>query len=179
MPDERLFRFLTDYARQLGAFLYGRRTYQLMADFWPTAGQDPSAPEHVGELGPELVPHTPRSPWTSCLVRATSTATSSRARRLLCSTEPSVLEKTTMGFARQTRANCGPTLAGSFMQRGLIDEYRLFVRPIVLGGGKPYFTALDRPISLRLAETRAFPGRKDAADPARFEGSASSRIARP
>ena len=53
---------------------------------------------------------------------------------------------------------CGPTLAATFMQRGLIDEYRLFVRPIVLGGGKPYFTALDRPIALRLAETRAFPG---------------------
>ena len=33
---------------------------------------------------------------------------------------------------------CGPTLAASFLQRGLIDEYRLFVRPIVLGGGKPY-----------------------------------------
>lgn len=53
---------------------------------------------------------------------------------------------------------CGSTLAATFMQRGLIDEYRPFVRPIVLGGGKPYFTALDRPIALRLAETRAFPG---------------------
>jgi dihydrofolate reductase len=44
------------------------------------------------------------------------------------------------------------------MKLGLIDEYRLFVRPIVLGGGKPYLPLLDRPLSVRLAETRTFAG---------------------
>jgi len=68
---------------------------------------------------------------------------------------------------------CGPTLAASFLQRGLIDEYRLFVRPIVLGGGKPYFTALDRPIALRLAETRAFP---DGVVLLRYERARGDRI---
>jgi len=42
------------------------------------------------------------------------------------------------------------------MRLGLIDEYQLFVHPIVLGGGTPYFPALDAPITLRLVETRTF-----------------------
>lgn len=52
----------------------------------------------------------------------------------------------------------GATLAATFMKLGLIDEFRLFVRPIVLGGGKPYFPPLDQALNLRLVETRAFPG---------------------
>jgi dihydrofolate reductase len=50
----------------------------------------------------------------------------------------------------------GPTLASAFMGLGLIDEYRPVVHPIVLGGGTPFFPALDNGISLRLVETRTF-----------------------
>ncbi len=112
MPDEGLFRFHTDYARQLGAFLYGRRTYQLMADFCG----------HNSRLAREDV---------------------------------AVEVARTKQEVQGDLGVCGPTLAATFMQRGLIDEYRLFVRPIVLGGGKPYFTALDRPIALRLVLPRS------------------------
>jgi dihydrofolate reductase len=50
----------------------------------------------------------------------------------------------------------GPTLAASLMQAGLIDEYRLFVHPVILGAGNPYFPALEDRIGLRLLETRTF-----------------------
>lgn len=50
----------------------------------------------------------------------------------------------------------GPHLAATFMQLGLIDEYRLFVQPVILGSGTPFFPALDNPIKLRLVETRTF-----------------------
>jgi dihydrofolate reductase len=45
------------------------------------------------------------------------------------------------------------------MKLGLIDEYRLFVSPVVLGAGTPYFPALDERINLELVETRTFASR--------------------
>jgi dihydrofolate reductase len=53
----------------------------------------------------------------------------------------------------------GAGLASTFAQLGLIDEYRLFVSPVVLGGGTPYFPALEERIDLELVETRTFSDR--------------------
>ena len=50
----------------------------------------------------------------------------------------------------------GPTTASTFMRLGLIDEYRLFVHPVILGAGTPFFPALDDRVALKLLETRTF-----------------------
>ncbi len=50
----------------------------------------------------------------------------------------------------------GPTTAATFMRLGLIDEYRLFVHPVVLGAGTPFFPPLEERIGLKLLETRTF-----------------------
>jgi dihydrofolate reductase len=157
MPDEALFRFHTDSARRLGGFLHGRRTYQQMAGFWDSAGQDPSAPERVGDLGAALVAEFARV-WRSKpkVVFSKTLGSVGPSSRLAREDVAAELARTRQEVQGDLCVG-GPTLAATFMQRGLIDEYRLFVRPIVLGGGKPYFTALDRPVALRLVETRTFP----------------------
>jgi dihydrofolate reductase len=53
----------------------------------------------------------------------------------------------------------GAGLASTFIKLGLVDEYRLFVNPVVLGGGTRYFPALDERINLELVETRTFGSR--------------------
>jgi dihydrofolate reductase len=53
----------------------------------------------------------------------------------------------------------GAGLASTFVKLGLVDEYRLFVSPVILGGGTPYFPALDQKIDLELVETRTFGSR--------------------
>jgi dihydrofolate reductase len=52
----------------------------------------------------------------------------------------------------------GATLAAAAMRAGLIDEYVLVTAPALLGGGTPFFTALDSWVNLNLVETRTFPG---------------------
>jgi dihydrofolate reductase len=50
----------------------------------------------------------------------------------------------------------GPNLAAAFIELGLVDEFGLFVNPVVLGSGTPFFPALHRPLNLALVETRTF-----------------------
>jgi dihydrofolate reductase len=50
----------------------------------------------------------------------------------------------------------GPTTASPLIRLGLIDEYRLFVHPTILGAGTPFFPSLDNRIGLNLLETRTF-----------------------
>ena len=50
----------------------------------------------------------------------------------------------------------GPTLASTLVRAGLVDEYRVFVHPVILGAGTPFFPALDERIGLTLLETRIF-----------------------
>jgi dihydrofolate reductase len=52
----------------------------------------------------------------------------------------------------------GATLAGAAMRAGLIDEYLLVTHPVLVGGGTPFFAALDSWVKLTLVETRTFPG---------------------
>ena len=53
----------------------------------------------------------------------------------------------------------GAGLASTLVELGLVDEYQLFVSPVVLGGGTPFFPALDERINLELVETRTFGSR--------------------
>jgi len=50
----------------------------------------------------------------------------------------------------------GPTIASTLMRHGFIDEYRLFVHPVILGPGTPFFPPLDDRIELKLLEERTF-----------------------
>jgi dihydrofolate reductase len=147
-PDEELHRFWNDQARESGAFLYGRRLYQLMADFWPTADADPSAPDYIAEFA-RIWRDTPKVVFSTTLEKV---EWNSRLVRDNIAEEVTRLKADSAGDLDVG----GPTLAASFMRLGLIDEYRPVVHPIVLGAGTPFFPALENRISLRLVETRTF-----------------------
>jgi dihydrofolate reductase len=149
-PDPELFRFHTDYARTLGAFLHGRRTYELMSAYWPTADANPSAPEGHAEFS-RIWKRTPKLVFSKTL---RSVEHNSRLAGEDLAAEIAKLKQEVRGDL----ALGGATLAASFIRLGLIDEYRIFVCPTVLGAGKPYFPALERPVDVKLLETKTFPG---------------------
>jgi dihydrofolate reductase len=146
--DEEIHTFFNDQARDHGVFLYGRRLYELMAAYWPTADLNPSAPAFEVDFAriwrdkPKIVfsKTLDKVEWNSRLVR------------------DNVVEEIIRLKAQpgQDLEIGGPTLAASVMPLGLIDEYQLVVNPVVLGGGTPFFPTLSNPINLRLVETRTF-----------------------
>jgi dihydrofolate reductase len=149
-PDEELHRFHNQQAREVGAHLYGRRLYEEMT-YWETADENPSAPEHELEFA-RIWKDTPKIVFSKTLEKVEGNATLVRDGVA----EEVVKLKEQPG---KDLAAGGAGLASTLIELGLVDEYRLFVSPVVLGGGTPYFPALDESINLELAETRTFGSR--------------------
>src|SRR6266516_1290924 len=149
-PDEELHRFHNQQARETGAHLYGRRLYEVMR-YWETADEQPSAPEHELEFA-RIWKDTPKIVFSKTLEEVEGNA---RLVRDGAAEEVARLK----GQPGKDLAVGGAGLASTFMKLGLIDEYRLFISPVVLGGGTTYFPALDERINLELVETQTFGSR--------------------
>jgi dihydrofolate reductase len=146
--DAELHTWFNDHMREVDASLYGRRLYELMAAYWPTAGSDPEATEVEREFG-RLWLETPK------IVFSTSLPSVDFNSRLVRGDVGDVLARVRTEFEGDLEVG-GAHLASQFVRRGLVDEYQLMVHPVVLGAGTPFFPPLDAPIDLRLAETKTF-----------------------
>jgi dihydrofolate reductase len=145
--DEELHRFINEQQRAIDTHLYGRRMYEAMI-YWETADQDPSQPDYVLEFA-RIWKQIRKIVFSKTLERVQGNTRLARE---------DIAEEITKLKAQpgQDMVVGGATIASSVMRLGLIDEYRLFVHPVVVGGGTPFFPALDNPIKLRLVETRTF-----------------------
>ena len=149
-PDDELHRFHNEQARELGAHLLGRQLYETMV-VWETVDEDPSAPEHILEFA-GIWKATPKIVFSTTLERVEGNA---RLVKDGAGEEVARLKEEPGGDL----AVGGAGLASTFIKLGLVDEYRLFVNPVVVGGGTPYFPSLNERIDLELVETREFGSR--------------------
>jgi dihydrofolate reductase len=149
-PDEELHRFHNQQTRELGAHLCGRRLYEVMT-FWETADQNPSAAEHELEFA-RIWKNLPKIVFSTTLTEVEGNA---RLARDGIAEEIAKLRDQ----PGKDLAVGGAGLASTCIELGLVDEYRLFVSPVVLGGGTPYFPALEERANLELVETRTFGSR--------------------
>jgi dihydrofolate reductase len=148
LVDDELHRHFNEQLGSMGAFLDGRVTYELMAGYWPTADTDPTSPGPVVEFA-RIWRDMPKIVYSRTLERADWNTTVVR----------DVVPEEVMELKAQPGGDMvigGANLAATFMRHDLIDEYRLYVHPVVIGRGKPLFPTSDAKIDLRLAETRPF-----------------------
>jgi dihydrofolate reductase len=149
-PDEELHRFHNEQTRKIGVHLCGRGLYEVMV-YWETAHEDPAAPPVVREFA-RIWQELPKIVFSKTLETVEGHA---RLVRELVADE--ILElKAQPGH---DLAVGGAGLASTLTRLGLVDEFRLFVSPVVLGGGTPYFPDLDERIDLELVQTRTFGSR--------------------
>ena len=146
--DDELHSWFNDDLRKIDASLYGRRLYELMAAYWPTAGSDPDATETERDFG-RIWLETPK------IVFSTTLPSVDFNSRLVRGDVGDHLARLRTEFTGDLEV-AGPNLASQFVRRGLVDEYRLMVHPVILGAGTPFFPQLDAAIDLELTETRTF-----------------------
>jgi dihydrofolate reductase len=147
-PGEELHRHFNEREGEIAIHLYGRRLYENLASYWPTADEDPKAEEYVKEYArlwrcmPKIVFSTTLEQvgWNTRLVREN------------IGEEVDKLKKEPGGDMSVS----GAGLAASLIKLHLIDEFWLYMDPVILGGGKPMFPALRERQLLKLVETRTF-----------------------
>ena len=148
MPDEEVFRAHIDELRAVGVHLMGRRLYETML-YWETADQDQSLDAAELEWTALWKP-LPKVVFSTTLsavegnARLASGSVADEIRRLRG--EPGEAEI----------AIGGATLATAAAASDLIDEYRPWVYPVLIGGGIPFFPQRERRVELELVQTRNF-----------------------
>jgi dihydrofolate reductase len=136
-PGPTLHQHFNNHVRSLAGILYGRRMYEVMC-YW-----DEDRPEW-GAVAQDFA-----TAW-----RAQPKWVASRTLKSV-GVKASLIGEDIDAFVRKLKAEvegeidvAGPELAGRLTDLGLIDEYRLYFRPFVLGGGKPYFADARPPLRL-------------------------------
>ena len=148
--SEELHELFNDEARSVGTMLLGRHMYELLQPYWPTADQDPAASPAIRDFA-EIWRAKPKVVFSSTLGAVD-------AMSRLVRTDPVAEVRRLKQLPDNDMGVGGPTLAAALIAADLVDEFRLYVNPVVLGGGVPYVPRDARRLELRLLETRRFPG---------------------
>ncbi|MFJ4924649.1 dihydrofolate reductase family protein [Streptomyces sp. NPDC088736] len=146
--DEELHQHFNEEISRFGALLDGRVTHELMAAYWPTADQDPAATPTEAEFAriwrdiPKIVYSRTleRSDWNITVVRE-------------------VVPEEVRALKEEPGGDLGlggADLAATFLRHDLVDELRIYVHPVLIGGGTPLFPKADTLTALRLTGTRTF-----------------------
>ncbi|TFV53564.1 dihydrofolate reductase family protein [Blastococcus sp. TF02A_35] len=146
--DDELHALFNEYLATTSAFLFGRVTHQLMAEVWPTADQDPGMSERMREFA-EIYRRIPRIVFSRTLEQDEWATVIHRE------VDPEAIR------ALQQQPGGDMTVGGGdlvheFRRHDLVDEYRLFVSPVLLGRGRRLFGDVGAPAGLRQVEVRRF-----------------------
>jgi dihydrofolate reductase len=148
MVDDELHRHFNGWMAKTGGFLEGRVTYELMAGFWPTADRDPTAEPTIVEFA-RIWRDMPKLVYSRTLERADWNASVAR----------DVVPADVLALKAQPGGDLvlgGADLAAEFARHDLIDEYRIYVHPVIVGRGTQMLRPSDAKVQLELLETHTF-----------------------
>lgn len=146
--DDELHGWFNEHARSVEASLYGRRLWEVMSAYWPTGESDPEATEVMREFA-RIWNRTPKFVFSRTL------ETVDHGARLVRGDVATVLADVRRELAGDLEVG-GAELAGQFVRRGLVDEYRLVIHPVALGTGIPFWPELVAPLRLRQIDEHRF-----------------------
>ena len=146
-PDEEVHAFINDLEQPIGTYLYGRKTYETMA-VWETPETIPDRTSAVLEFA-RIWQAADKIVYSRTL-RTVSTSKTRLEREF----RPEAVRELKSGATRDI-AVAGPTLGAHAIRAGLVDEYHVFVAPIIVGSGNTYLPGNVR-VRLELLDHRGF-----------------------
>ena len=152
VPDDEVFEYYIDLVRNAGAFVYGRKTYQLMVPFWPDVIKDKSSTASDIEFAEAFCAIDKMVVFSRTLDKSEEKNTEIIHNNL----HDEVLK------LKQQEGNYiltgGVDIPSQLIQLGLVDEYLFAIYPILVGKGKRLFEGVDlvERLKLKLVDTKAF-----------------------
>jgi dihydrofolate reductase len=148
--DEEIFDYVGKRINESDIALYGRVTYEMMENYWPTAGDQPAASRHDIE----------HAKWYKKVYKVVLSKTMKgdalANTRIISDNLPAGINEIKQRAGKDIPVFGSPTATHSLIQQDLIDGYWLFVNPVVLGQGIPLFTGIKNKIKLKLLTTHQF-----------------------
>ena len=146
LVDQESMEYARDLLDSFDTLVFGRMTYQVMADYWPTA--TPSDPVEA-RIAEQL----------NSLPKLVFSRTLKKLEWKNARLAEGGIAKEILKLKEQPGSDIGiggTSLVSALAPLGLIDEYRILVVPVVLGSGKPLFKDIKNRINLKLRKTRTF-----------------------
>ena len=150
--DEEIHEHFNDVLRKADTLLYGRITYQLMEDYWPSLVKNPSGNKPMDDFA-VLIDNISKIVFSRTLQHVDWKNT--KLKKEVIKEEILELKQSRDGGNRDILVG-SPSLIVAFAQLDLIDEYQLVVHPVVSGSGLPLFKNIRDRINLTLLKTKTF-----------------------
>lgn len=148
--DEEIFDFVKTMTDNADTALYGRVTYQMMEAYWPTAGEKPNASKHDKE----------HSIWykkvSKVVLSKTINETGLKNTKVIRENLIEEINNLKQQLGKNILIFGSPRASRSLLNNGLIDEFWIFVNPILLGQGIQLFKNVPETVKLRFLESKAF-----------------------
>jgi len=147
-PDEEVHAFVNDLERSAGTYLYGRRLYETMV-FWESPRDLAEQPPYVQDYA-AIWQQADKIVYSKMLERVASARTTIKR-----TFEPEAIRQLKATVSRELTVG-GAELAAQAIEAGLVDEFRLFLVPVMVGGGKRCIPLDDLRVDLELLDERRF-----------------------
>ena len=149
--DESIFDFVGTMTDKSDTALYGRVTYEMMQGYWPTAAENPKASKHDIE----------HAAWYKKVSKVVLSKTMSSEGLDNTTVISDQLADNINIIKKQEGKNIiifgSPSASHSLFRKGLVDEFWLFINPVLLGQGIPLFNGIMETTKLNLVESKSFP----------------------
>jgi dihydrofolate reductase len=148
--DDEIFDHVGTRVDKSDVAMYGRVTYEMMDNYWPTAAAQPNASKHDTEHG------TWYNRVDKIVLSRSMKGVNKPLTTVISENLPAEIHKLKQHAKSDIIMFGSPTAAHALMAENLIDEYWLFINPILLGRGIPTFQGIKSRVALQLSDRKVF-----------------------